>query len=173
MFDMAQGLGVRFDSSTERLIGFESLNHESGRRFAFISEPFFVPVHQFHQWVVSLLGWVRGASARWVCSCDQSFNSHSLRLFSFESETGGFKTGAITMANQKNNSQKKTVSKELLNSADSLNHVKSRLEFIMDTLCAPSDWIEDRAATGLYYTLESINKEITAIKSTISAEVTA
>jgi hypothetical protein len=71
-------------------VGFGSLNHE-GVRLRHLKQVggFFVPcVHQ-------LVGWVRGASARWVYLCDQSSNLHSARLFSFGSGNGVYHKGGL------------------------------------------------------------------------------
>jgi len=80
------------------MVGFRILNYRSGRRFTFSSVPFFVPCfHQFSLRASILVEWVRGASARWLCFCNQYSNSHSLRLVPFRIGSGGFKTGAYTM----------------------------------------------------------------------------
>jgi len=69
-------------------VGFCSLNHIGVRlRHLVSSVAFFVPcVHQ-------LVGWVRGASARWVYLCDQSANLHSARLSSFCSDKCEYSQG--------------------------------------------------------------------------------
>jgi len=68
------------------------------------------------------------------------------------------------------NSQKKT-QQTALETDERLSAVEHRLQFIMNTLCTPADWIEDSAATGLYYTLDSITDKIKDIRSTVMAEV--
>jgi len=70
-------------------------------------------------------------------------------------------------------SVQKITHKIIIDADESLSEVEHRLQFIMNTLCTPADWIEDDAATGLFYTLDSIAKRINGIRSTAMAEVRA
>ena len=58
----------------------------------------------------------------------------------------------------------------LLTATDHLDELHARLGFILNTLAIPSDWIDDEAACGLYFTLLTIWQEIDAISRTIYAE---
>jgi len=94
--------------------------------------------------------------------------------FLFSDEKGVYiNLGANTMADQQNNSQKK-ITTAVFTADEKLSEAEHRLRFIMDTLCASSsDWIQESAATGLYYTIESIADKIKDVRSTVLAEVRA
>jgi len=63
---------------------------------------------------------------------------------------------------------------DLLESIDNLNHLRSRIEFIMNSLTQSSNWIDEKAAEGLYYTLSTVEADMTDVRDAVdSARMTA
>jgi len=72
------------------------------------------------------------------------------------------------MSTQTPQAESATLKNIVSNEVNELDTIESRIGFIMDTLCPESEWIEDYAATGLYFTLNSINMDLKALHARLS-----
>jgi hypothetical protein len=70
-------------------------------------------------------------------------------------------TVSVEIYNELN--EKHTALKSVIfNELNELDPLCDRVSFLMDALCAKHDWIEDSAATGLYFTLKTIHDDLKA-----------
>jgi len=72
------------------------------------------------------------------------------------------------MSTQTPQADSATLKNILSNELNELHTIESRISFIMDTLCTESEWIQDGAATGLYFTLNSIHNDLKSSHARLS-----
>jgi len=75
--------------------------------------------------------------------------------------------------NQQADSANTTPKYTLLESVDKLDELRYRVSFIMDAITQSSDWINDHAATGLYFTLLTMYDDIEDVSQSVYAELKA
>jgi len=149
---------------------FERSMRKDGRKPIFSGVAFFVSVPQ-------LVGrMLRGFMPAAVTLFSRSFNLAFGSPFLFERKIGGYfyeKRGAA-MGAQKRAKSAQTLKHNhltLLESADMLDQLKSRVQFIMNAVVQSSDWIDEAAGSSMYYTLATIADDIQKVSDAVAVEI--